>query len=107
LEALFLNPILGTSIARLFHCFVHGWKKVVGNQPDSSDHQVSSTDISLILLFRALKERVAKDKDDKTVRDLTILLYEVSLLTSGFSLEEPGSHAGRIFRMIKLGLDIE
>lgn len=58
-------------------------------------------------IISSLKEKADTDKNDKSVKDLVNLLYETSLLSSGFTLEDPMVHANRIHRMIKLGLGIE
>jgi hypothetical protein len=54
-----------------------------------------------------LRQRADADKNDKSVKDLVMLLFETALLSSGFSLEDPAVHAQRIHRMIKLGLGID
>merc|ERR1739844_684135 len=58
-------------------------------------------------IISALREKADADQSDKTVKDLIWLMYDTSLLTSGFSLDEPATFSARIHRLVKLGLSID
>jgi hypothetical protein len=48
---------------------------------------------------------VLLDEDDRErARDLAELLYETSLLTSGFALEQPKDYASKVYTLMKIAL---
>jgi hypothetical protein len=54
--------------------------------------------------------QVLLDEDDKErAADLAELLYETSLLTSGFALDQPKDYASKVYTLMKiaLGVDLE
>lgn len=59
-------------------------------------------------IIKELKKKVEADgENDRTVKSITQLLFETSLLVSGFTIEEPAGFAERIHKLVSLGLNVE
>jgi molecular chaperone HtpG len=53
-------------------------------------------------MIRALLDKL----DEKSTVDMIQLIYEASMISSGFGLPDPGFFVGRVYRMIELGLNL-
>jgi molecular chaperone HtpG len=58
-------------------------------------------------IIKALRKKAVDEGSSRAVSDLSTLLFETALLSSGFTLEDPNAFAGRINSLVALGLDIE
>jgi molecular chaperone HtpG len=55
-------------------------------------------------IVKELKNLLDKDQSNSTVKDIIWLLYDTSLLNSGFSVEDPNTFAKRMYKMLLFGL---
>jgi len=55
-------------------------------------------------IVKELKTLLDKDSTNSTIKDIVWLLYDTSLLSSGFSVEDPNTFAKRMHKMLLFGL---
>ncbi|EON63209.1 molecular chaperone HtpG [Coniosporium apollinis CBS 100218] len=59
-------------------------------------------------IIKELKRKIEADgEEDRTVKSITQLLFETSLLVSGFTIDEPVQFAERIHKLVSLGLNVD
>jgi len=57
-------------------------------------------------IIQELNRRIELDRTDKLIRDLSHLIFDITNIVSGFSIENPTNFSERISRILELGLNI-
>jgi len=58
-------------------------------------------------IIKSLKNLLDKDPSNATIKDIVWLLFDTSLLSSGFSVEDPNTFAKRMHKMLLFGIEDE
>jgi molecular chaperone HtpG len=58
-------------------------------------------------IIKKMKERLEQQNTGNTIKDLVHLLYDITLQSSGFTLDDPSTFSNRILKLINLGMGIE
>ena len=59
-------------------------------------------------IIKRIKERLdGENTESKTLNDLIHLLYDVTLQSSGFTLDDPSTFSNRILKLINIGLGVD
>ncbi len=85
--------------------------RILKAQPLTTSYQGLMPPASKILeinhkhkIVRMLQQKLEEDSSDKVVKDLIWLMYDTTLLASGFTLDKPVKFASRIHKLVSLGL---
>jgi len=55
-------------------------------------------------IINKIKSKLSINKDDGSLRDIVMLLYEITIQSSGFTIEDPSKFSNRILKLISYGL---
>jgi len=58
-------------------------------------------------IIKSLKNLLEKDPSNATIKDIVWLLFDTSLLSSGFAVEDPNIFAKRMHKMLLFGIEDE
>ena len=57
--------------------------------------------------IQTIKSKLSNQEEIQTVRDLIHMLYDITILSSGMSLEDPVTFSNRMMKLINIGLGVD